>query len=97
MKDANGQAVASYGRGQRTQPKPIFKFPSLQKPRSPNRLQSVVGLSGELSKPAKNEARCRWRRKLGAADSGERAGRGRCYPGRVPVGGHGDRVSYFFL
>ena len=37
---------------------------SLQKPRSHNRLRSVVGLSGDLSKPAKNEAWCRWRRKL---------------------------------
>jgi len=50
---------------------------SMQKPRSPNRLRDVVGLSGDLSKPAKMRARCRWRRKLGAADSGERAGRGR--------------------
>ena len=36
------------------------------------------GTIGEFDKPARNEARCRWRRKLGAADSGERAGRGRC-------------------
>jgi len=56
---------------------PVSKFLTLQKPRSPNRLRDVVGLSGDLSKPAKMKARCCWRRKLGAADSGERAGRGR--------------------
>jgi hypothetical protein len=39
---------------------------------------SCRGTIGEFAKPAKNEAWCRWRRKLGAADSGERAGRGRC-------------------
>jgi len=36
------------------------------------------GTIGEFAKPSKLKARCRWRRKLGAADSGERAGRGRC-------------------
>ena len=36
------------------------------------------GTIGEFAKPAKMKARCNWRRKLGAADSGERAGRGRC-------------------
>ena len=45
----------------------------MQKPRSPNRLRGVVGLSGDLSKPEKNEAWCRWRCKLGAADSGEKS------------------------
>src|SRR5580704_2800317 len=32
---------------------------STQKPRLPNRLRTVVGLSGDLSKPAKMKARCR--------------------------------------
>ena len=40
---------------------------SMQKPRSENRLQPSWDYRG-LSKPAKNEARCRWRRKLGAAE-----------------------------
>src|ERR1700682_1277462 len=36
------------------------------------------GTIWDFAKLAKMRARCRGRRKLGAADSGERAGRGRC-------------------
>jgi hypothetical protein len=53
------------------------------------------GTIGEFAKPAKMKARCNWRRKLGAADSGERAGRGRCYPVGYLSGDTGDRVSLF--
>jgi hypothetical protein len=69
-----------YGTASRIGAPPIYPHDllgSMQKPRSENRLQPSWDYRG-LSKPAKNEARCRWRRKLGAADSGERAGRGRC-------------------
>jgi hypothetical protein len=38
-------------------PGPLDLFGSLQKPRSHNRLLSVVGLSGDLSEPAENKAR----------------------------------------
>ena len=42
-----------------------------QKPRSPNRLRGVGSYRGICQ--AKMEVRCRWRRKLGVADSGESA------------------------
>jgi hypothetical protein len=61
--------------GQRAQPNQS-KVLTLQKPRSRNTLRGVVGLSG-ITKLANDEARSRWRRKLGAADSGVRAGRGK--------------------
>jgi hypothetical protein len=50
----------------------------LAKATIPQQAGSRRGTIGVFAKPARNEARCRWRRKLGAADSGERAGRGRC-------------------
>jgi hypothetical protein len=48
-----------------------FEVPYLAKATIAQQAAIVVGLSGNLSKPAKNEAWCHWRRKLGAADSGK--------------------------
>jgi hypothetical protein len=67
-----------YGRGQQTQPTDI-KVPYLAKATIAQQAANRRGTTGGICpSQRKMKARCRWRCKLGAADSGERAGRGRC-------------------
>ena len=63
--------------GQRTQPNPYRGSLPCKSHDHKTRWMPSWDYRGICEAMQKVKARCRWRRKLGAADSGERAGRGR--------------------
>ena len=71
------------------------QVPFLAKAMIRHHAASRRGTIGVFAKPSKSEARCRWRRKLGAANSGERAGRGSGSSGRGLPGDMGIGLAFF--